>query len=193
HGLFAVVVYPSVAGVGVPRDFVEFPSQVNEMWALWPDVIQRYARHYQTGAPIPADLLAKVHATEQFNQAYDLVSYLAAALLDLAWHELGPDQIPDDGEAFEADALAAVGLDLALVPPRYRSTYVAHTFFGGYSAGYYSYMWSEVLDADTVAWFRENHGMTRANGDHFRRELLSKGGSGDVMAFFRAFRGADPD
>ena len=193
HGLLSDVQYPRFAGTSVPRDFVEFPSQVNEMWALWPQVLENYARHHDTGEPMPAELVEKLRATQQFNQGFDTVAYLGAALLDLAWHQLGPDEIPDDVEAFEADVLASVGLDLPAVPPRYRSSYFAHIFFGGYSAGYYSYIWSEVLDADTVAWFTEHGGMTRANGDHFRAELLSRGGSGDVMEAFRRFRGRDAD
>lgn len=194
HGLFSDVKYPSFAGTSVPRDFVEYPSQVNEMWADWPEVLANYAVHYQTGEAIPRDLLDKVLASSKFNQGYATTEYLAAALLDQAWHQQSADEIPDaDGAlAFEAKALADAGVDYAPVPPRYRSTYFSH-IMGGYSAGYYSYIWSEVLDADTVEWFKENGGMTRENGEHFRATLLSRGGSEDAMQLFHDFRGRAPD
>ncbi|HEY0945955.1 MAG TPA: M3 family metallopeptidase [Opitutaceae bacterium] len=195
HGMFSDVTYPRFSGTNVPRDFVEFPSQVNEMWATWPDVLKHYARHYQTGEPMPAALLEKVIATEKFNQGFATTEYLAATLVDQAWHQLKPDEVPaaDGVAAFEAAALRRVGLDFAPVPPRYRSTYFSHSFGGGYSAGYYSYIWSEVLDADSVEWFRTHGGLTRANGDRFRGQLLSRGGSEEAMALFRAFYGAEPD
>jgi peptidyl-dipeptidase Dcp len=195
HALFSNVKYPRFSGTSVPRDFVEYPSQVNEMWAIWPEVLKNYARHYETGAPMPAALVEKLLAARKFNQGFATTEYLAAALLDQAWHQLKPDEVPsaDGVVAFEAAALKKAGVDFAPVPSRYRSTYFSHTFSGGYSAGYYSYIWSEVLDADSVEWFKQHDGLTRANGDHFRRTLLSRGGSADAMELFRAFRGADPD
>ncbi|KAA2284466.1 M3 family metallopeptidase [Arenimonas fontis] len=192
HGLFSKVKYPQFAGTSVPRDFVEYPSQVNEMWATWPSVLANYAKHYQTGEPIPQDLLDKVLAAEQYGQGHATTEYLAAAILDQHWHQLGPDQVPTDTLAFEAQALKAAGLDYPPVPPRYRSTYFSH-IMGGYSAGYYAYIWSEVLDADSVEWFKENGGLKRENGDHFRTTLLSRGGSADAMQLFRNFRGRDPE
>ncbi len=195
HGFFSDVRYPYFAGTSVPRDFVEYPSQVNEMWATWPDVLRNYAVHHESGEPMPADLLDKVLATQQFNQGFATTEYLAASLLDQAWHQLTADEVPDAAgvEAFEAAALDAAGVALETVPPRYRSTYFSHIWSSGYSAGYYSYIWSEVLDADSVEWFKENGGLRRENGDHFRRTLLSRGGSVEALDLFRAFRGADPD
>ena len=195
HGLFSDVRYPYFTGTSVPRDFVEYPSQVNEMWATWPEVLTHYAVHHETGEPMPTELLDKVLATATFNQGFATTEYLAASLLDMAWHQLSPEDVPDaDGlVAFEAAALKEAGVALDAVPPRYRSTYFSHIFAGGYSAGYYSYIWSEVLDADSVEWFKEHGGLTRENGDHFRASLLSRGGSVEAMTLFRNFRGADPD
>ena len=193
HGLFSSVKYPRFAGTSVPRDFVEFPSQVNEMWAAWPEVFRNYAVHYQTGAPMPKELLDKVQAAEQFHQGYKTTEAVAASIVDQAWHQLKPEEIPDDAVAFEAGVLKKHGLDFAAVPPRYRSTYFSHVFGGGYAAGYYSYLWSEVLDADTVEWFKQNGGLKRENGDRFRDRLLSRGGSKEAMDLYRDFRGADPD
>ncbi len=195
HGMFSNVKYPRFAGTSVPRDFVEFPSQVNEMWMTWPEILQNYAKHYQTGASIPAELLAKVKAADKFNQGFATTEYLAATLLDQAWHQIGAAEVPDaDGVlAFETAALKKYGVDFALVPPRYRTTYFSHTFAGGYSAGYYSYIWSEVLDADTVDWIEAHGGLTRANGDRFRAKLLSRGGSEDALKLFRDFTGTAPD
>ncbi|MBI3884115.1 MAG: M3 family metallopeptidase [Opitutae bacterium] len=195
HGMFSHVKYPRFAGTAVPRDFVEFPSQVNEMWMTWPAVLQHYARHYQTGAPLPAELLAKVEAAEKFNQGFATTEQLGATLLDQAWHQLDAAAVPgaDGVVAFEAAALKKAGVDFAPVPPRYRSTYFAHIFSGGYSAGYYSYLWSEVLSADSVEWFKAHGGLTRANGDHFRQTLLSRGGTDDALQLFRDFTGGDPD
>lgn len=191
HGMFSNVTYPRFAGTRVPRDFVEFPSQVNEMWAVWPEVLGNYARHYQTGAPMPRELLDKVIRSQQFNEGFRTTEYLAAAILDQRWHRLGAAQIPEDVLAFEAAVLKDAGVDFAPVPTRYRSTYFSHVFSGGYSAGYYSYLWSEKLDADTVDWFTENGGMLRKNGDLFRKMVLSRGGTMDAMAMYRAFRGRD--
>jgi len=192
HGLFSDVQYPRFAGTNVPRDFVEYPSQVNEMWATWPSVLKNYAKHYKTGEPMPQELLDKVLATQQFNQGFATTEYLAAAMLDQRWHQLAPDQVPTDVQAFEAQALKDAGVDYAPVPPRYRSGYFSHVFAGGYSAGYYAYLWSEVLDADSVKWFQENGGLERKNGDHFRKTLLSRGGSEDAMKLFADFRGRAP-
>lgn len=194
HGMFSDVKYPSFSGTSVPRDFVEYPSQVNEMWADWPEVLANYAKHHETGEAMPRELLDKVFASSKFNQGYATTEYLAASLLDQAWHQLTPDEVPNaEGVlAFESSALSKAGIQLDAVPPRYRSTYFSH-IMGGYSAGYYSYIWSEVLDADSVKWFKENGGMTRANGDHFRKTLLSRGGSEDAMSIFKNFRGAEPD
>nr|WP_315400802.1 M3 family metallopeptidase [uncultured Duganella sp.] len=191
HGMFSNVKYPRFAGTRVPRDFVEFPSQVNEMWSTQPEVLANYARHYQTGAAMPQELLDKVIASKKFNEGFRTTEYLAASILDQKWHQLGAAQIPTDVLGFEAASLKAAGVDYAPVPPRYRTTYFSHVFSGGYSAGYYGYLWSEKLDADTVEWFNENGGMLRKNGDYFRKMLLSKGGTMDAMEMFRAFRGRD--
>ena len=193
HALLSAVKYPTFSGTNVPRDFVEYPSQVNEMWMLWPEVLANYAKHYRTGEPLPQRLVERLEESAQYGQGFATTEYLAAALLDQAWHGISTDDDIADVSRFEAQALEKAGVALRTVPPRYRSTYFAHVFSGGYSAGYYSYIWSEVLDADTVEWFKENGGLTRANGDHFRRELLSRGGSLDSMAAFRAFRGRDPE
>ncbi|MDQ1830856.1 M3 family metallopeptidase [Massilia scottii] len=191
HGMFSDVKYPRFAGTGVPRDFVEFPSQVNEMWSVWPEVLANYAKHYKTGEPMPKELLDKVIASKQFNEGYRTTEYLASAIVDQRWHQLSAAQMPADVVAFEAAALKEAGVDFAPVPPRYRSTYFSHVFSGGYSAGYYGYLWSEKLDADTVGWFNENGGLSRKNGDHFRKTLLSKGGTLDAMQMYRNFRGRD--
>ncbi len=192
HGMFSNVKYPRFSGTSVPRDFVEYPSQVNEMWATWPEVLKNYAKHYKTGEPIPQALLDKVMAAEKFNQGYKTTEYLSASLLDQAWHQLNPSEIPKDAVAFEAEALHKAGVDFSPVPPRYRSFYFSHIFGGGYSAGYYSYLWSEVLDADTVEWFKEHGGLKRENGDRFRSMLLSRGGSSDALGLFKNFVGRDP-
>ncbi|PCH62000.1 MAG: dipeptidyl carboxypeptidase II [SAR86 cluster bacterium] len=194
HGMFSSVQYPYFSGTAVPRDFVEYPSQVNEMWAAWPQVLENYAVHYQTGEAMPAELLEKVLAAQKFNQGFATTEYLSASLLDQAFHQLDVQQIPSADEIleFEAAALASAGVALPAVPPRYRSNYFSH-IMGGYSAGYYSYIWSEVLDADTVQWFKENGGLLRSNGDHFRQTLLSRGGSEEAMSLFRNFRGRDAD
>ncbi len=188
HGLFATVTYPHFAGTAVFRDFVEFPSQVNEMWILWPEVLAAYARNRETGEPLPQEVVDKLHASEAFNQGFATSEYLAASWIDQAWHALDARAAAEvtDVAAFEAAALADIGLDNPAVPTRYSSTYFAHVFSGGYSAGYYSYIWSEVLDADTVEWFREN-------GDRFRERLLGVGGSKDPLEAYRDFRGRDAD
>lgn len=193
HGLFATVTYPHFAGTNVHRDFVEFPSQVNEMWIYWPEILTSYARHIDTDEPLPADVVEKLLASETFNQGFSTSEYLAAAWIDQAWHSLSVEDAAsiEDVADFEARALAEIGLDNPVVPTRYSSTYFAHVFSGGYSAGYYSYIWSEVLDADTVEWFRENGGLTRENGDRFRERLLGVGGSKDPLEAYRDFRGRD--
>ena len=193
HGLLSQVKYPRVSGTSVQRDFVEFPSQVNEMWILWPEVVENYARHYETGEKLPQEWIDNLKAASTFNEGHATTSYLAAAILDLAWHSLNTQEAVKvtDVEAFEAQAIKDYGLEFAPVPTRYRSTYFSHIFAGGYSAGYYGYIWSEVLDADTVDWFKENGGLTRKNGEHFRNTLLGRGGSIDSMQMFRNFRGRD--
>ncbi|RFP24640.1 M3 family peptidase [Duganella sp. BJB488] len=192
HGMFSNVKYPRFSGTSVPRDFVEYPSQVNEMWAVWPEVLTNYAKHYKTGEPMPKELLDKVIASKKFNQGFLTTEYLSASLLDQRWHQLTPAQIPTDVLGFEAASLKDMGVDFAPVPPRYRTTYFSHSFSGGYSAGYYAYLWSEKLDADTVEWFKEKGGLKRENGDWFRAKLLSRGGTDDAMNLFRNFRGRDP-
>lgn len=195
HGLFAQVTYPRFTGTNVYRDFVEFPSQVNEMWMLWPEIVSDYAVHYETGEPIPAEVLDRVRSAQLWGEGFATSEYLAAALLDQAWHTLSAADAAaiTDVAAFEAAALARVGLDNPALPTRYSSTYFAHTFSGGYDAGYYSYIWSEVLDADTVQWFEQNGGLTRANGDRFRQYVLGLGGAGDPLEAYRAFRGRDAE
>ncbi|QZN87206.1 M3 family metallopeptidase [Cellulomonas sp. C5510] len=196
HGLFSAVRYPSQSGTEVPRDFVEYPSQVNEMWAWEPSVLRAYAVHHETGEPMPQEWVDTLIAARQDGEGFATTEYLAAALLDQAWYRLAPQDVPTDVEqveAFEAAALEAAGVAFAPVPPRYRTTYFNHVFGGGYSAGYYSYIWSEVLDADTVTWFEENGGLRRENGDTFRARLLSRGGSVDPMQAFADLRGRTPD
>jgi peptidyl-dipeptidase Dcp len=191
HGILSDVKYPRFSGTSVERDFVEFPSQVNEMWLTWPEVLDNYAKHYETGEKIPQEWVDNLKASAAFNEGHATTAYLAAAILDLAWHSLDSNATVTDVEEFEAKAIEAYGLNYSPVPTRYRSTYFSHIFAGGYSAGYYGYIWSEVLDADTVDWFKENGGLTRANGDHFRDTLLSRGGSINSMQMFRNFRGRD--
>ncbi|WP_431929026.1 M3 family metallopeptidase [Amycolatopsis tucumanensis] len=193
HALVSDVRYPKFSGTNVPRDFVEYPSQVNEMWMLWPEVLANYAKHHETGEPLPQRLVERLEESAQYGQPFATTEYLAASLLDQAWHGLGTEDAVGDVASFEAAALEKAGVAVPAIPPRYRSTYFAHVFSGGYSAGYYSYIWSEVLDADTVEWFKENGGLKRENGDHFRATLLSRGGAGDPMGFFRDFRGRDPE
>lgn len=201
HGLLSDVRYASRSGTSVPRDFVEFPSQVNEIWAYEPTVIRAFARHHRTGKPMPRKWVDALVADQQ-SSGYETLELLAAMVLDQAWHQTPLEELPEDGsgvEAFESAALERGGVAFPLIPPRYRSTYFSHIFAGGYSAGYYSYLWSKVMDSDTVAWFREQAteeqpgGMTREAGEHFRRELLGKGGSAEALDTYRRFRGADPD
>ena len=192
HGWFSKVKYPRFSGTSVPRDYVELPSQVYEMWMAWPEVLANYAKHYQTGEPMPSALLEKLRASQKFNEGYRTTEYLAAAVIDQRWHQLGSKAIPTDVKSFEEQALRDAGLDFAPVPPRYSSTYFSHAFSGGYSAGYYSYLWAERLDADAGEWFKENGGLQRKNGDRFRNMVLSKGGTMDAVQMYRDFRGRDP-
>ncbi|MDG2523893.1 peptidyl-dipeptidase Dcp [Stenotrophomonas sp. HITSZ_GD] len=192
HGMFSNSKYPSIGGTSTSRDFVEFPSQFNEHWATDPKVFANYAKHYQTGEAMPQALVDKIQKAKTFNQGYATTEYLAAALLDLAWHTQPADAPLQDVDKFEADALKKFKVDLAEVPPRYRTSYFDHIWGGGYSAGYYAYFWSEVLDDDAFEWFKENGGLTRANGDTFRDKILSRGNTVDLATLYRDFRGKDP-
>ena len=195
HGLLSSVTYPRLSGTAVSKDFVEYPSQVNELWGTDPQLLAGYARHIETGEPLPADQIAALQVEGGSDQARETVSFLAATWLDLAWHRLTEAEVDDavsDIDTFEARVLGEVGLDVAAIPPRYRSRYFNHIFSSGYAAGYYSYIWSEILDADTVEWFAEHRDRLREAGDVFRTELLSRGGSGDEMGYFEAFRGRPP-
>jgi peptidyl-dipeptidase Dcp len=192
HGIFSRVQYPLLSGTSVPRDFVEFPSQFNEHWALEPAVFASYAKHWQTGAPMPQALVEKIKRARTFNQGFATSELVQAALLDMAWHSLPAGTSQQDVDAFEAQALQRLGVALAEVPPRYRTSYFAHVWGGGYAAGYYAYLWSEVLDDDAYAWFVEHGGMTRENGQRFREMVLSRGATREAGDLFRAFRGRDP-
>ncbi len=192
HGMFSNVTYPSVSGTATPRDFVEFPSTFEEDWAIQPAVLSNYAKHYKTGEPIPKELLDKVIRASKFNQGFDTMEYLAAALLDLEWHTLTSEEIPVDAEKFEAAALKKFGIDYGSVPPRYRTAYFAHIWSGGYSSSYYAYLWSEVLAADAFAYMQAHGGLTRENGQRFRDTILSVGGSREPMDAYKTFRGSEP-
>ncbi|MDQ1121222.1 peptidyl-dipeptidase Dcp [Pseudoxanthomonas winnipegensis] len=192
HGMFSNVKYPTLAGTATSRDFVEFPSQFNEHWASDPKVFAHYAKHYQTGEAMPADLVEKIKKSRTFNQGYATTEYLSAALLDLSWHTLPADAPLQDVDKFEADSLKKYKVDLAEVPPRYRTTYFDHIWGGGYSAGYYAYFWAEVLDDDAFEWFKEHGGLSRKNGDIFRDKILSRGNTVDLATLYRDFRGKDP-
>jgi len=192
HGMFANTMYPTLSGTSVARDFVEFPSQFNEHWATYPTVFEHYAKHYQTGAPMPAELAAKLKKAEKFNQGYSLTEILAAAELDMQWHTLpttAPLENPDD---FEVQALKEIHLWLSYVPPRYRSSYFAHIWGGGYAAGYYAYLWSEMLDDAAYQWFVDHGGLTRANGDRLRQMVLSRGNTEELGKMYEAWLGAPP-
>ncbi|HET6784377.1 MAG TPA: peptidyl-dipeptidase Dcp [Pseudoxanthomonas sp.] len=192
HGMFSKVKYPSIAGTSTSRDFVEFPSQFNEHWASDPKVFANYAKHYKTGEPMPQALVDKIKKAAKFNSGYATTEYLSAALLDLAWHTLPADAPLQDVDKFEAEALKKFKVDLAEVPPRYRTSYFDHIWGGGYSAGYYAYFWSEVLDDDAFEWFKEHGGMTAENGQIFRDKILSRGNTVDLATLYRDFRGKDP-
>jgi len=192
HGMFADTVYPSLSGTQTPRDFVEFPSQFNEHWASYPEVFQHYAKHYKTGEAMPAELAAKIKKAATFNQGYMLTELLAAAELDLQWHTLpvtAPLQKPD---AFETEALNKTGLNISYVPPRYRSSYFLHIWANGYEAGYYAYLWTEMLDDAAFQWFEDHGGMTRANGDRFRKMVLSRGNTEDLDKMYSTWLGSQP-
>jgi peptidyl-dipeptidase Dcp len=192
HGMFANTVYPSLSGTQVPRDFVEFPSQFNEHWASYPAVFQHYAHHYKTGAPMPAELMAKIVKSKTFNEGYDFTEILAAAELDLEWHTLPASAPLQDPDKFETEALKRTHLDLSYVPPRYRSSYFLHIWANGYSAGYYAYSWSEMLDDDAFQWFEDHGGLTRANGDRFRHMVLSRGNTEDLQKMYNTWLGGEP-
>jgi peptidyl-dipeptidase Dcp len=192
HGFFANQTYPTLSGTSVARDYVEFPSQFNEHWALDPKVFAHYARHFQTGAPMPRDLVDKIKRSEKFNQGYALTEVVAAAALDMEWHTLPPGSPAQDGDQFEVQALKKTRLDLPQVPPRYRSSYFLHIWANGYAAAYYAYLWTEMLDDDAFAWFREHGGLTRKNGQRFRELILSRGNTEDYAKMYREFRGRDP-
>ena len=193
HGFFADQTYPSLSGTSVARDFVEFPSQFNEHWATHPEILQHYAKHYETGAVIPQALLTKLEAAATFNQGYALTENLAASNLDMQWHTLSMDDIVKDVNAFEKSALHRTKLDVVhAVPPRYRSTYFSHIFGSGYAAGYYSYLWTEMLDHDAYEWFKQHGGLTRENGQRFRDMVLSRGNTQDYESLYRNWRGSDP-
>jgi len=200
HGFFADQDYESLSGTATARDFVEFPSQVHEMWATFPEVLQNYAKHYETGKTIPPELVEKIEAASRFNQGYVFGEVVVAALLDMKWSALKPDEAagidtPEKVGTFERKSLEELGLEIDLVPPRYRSTYFNHIFSSpaGYSAGYYSYLWSEMLDRDGRQWFLENGGLTRQNGEHYRKTVLSQGGTMDYFEMFENFAGRQPD
>ena len=193
HGMLSKTKYPLFSGTNTPRDFVEFPSQFNENWALEPKVFANYAKHYKTGAPMPADLVAKIKKSGTFNQGYETTEYVAAALLDMAWHQLPADAPRQDADAFETAALKKYGVAVDEVPSRYRSTYFQHIWSGGYAAGYYAYLWTAVLAQDAFAWFKEHGGMTRANGQHYEDTVLSRGGTKDAHQLYLDFRGKEPN
>jgi peptidyl-dipeptidase Dcp len=192
HGIFADCAYPSLSGTAVARDFVEFPSQFYEHWATYPAVFNRYAKHYETDAPMPPDLAEKLSRAKTFNQGYALTEVLAAAELDMQWHTLSAGTQIESPDGFEKQALKRTSLSITYVPPRYRSSYFAHIFAGGYAAGYYAYLWAEMLDQDGYQWFLDNGGLTRANGDRLRHMVLSRGNTEDPAAMYKAWLGRDP-
>jgi len=193
HALFANEKYPSLSGTAVARDFVEFPSQFNEHWALYPEVLHHYAVAYGTGKPMPDELAEKIRKAATFNQGYELGELLAAAELDMQWHSLPKDAPKPDVDRFESGALKRANVDFANVPPRYRSSYFQHIWANGYASGYYAYLWTEMLDDDAFAWFTQHGGLTRENGERFRNMILSRGHTEDYAPLFRAFYGKDPD
>jgi peptidyl-dipeptidase Dcp len=192
HGMFANTRYPTLSGTTPARDFVEFPSQFNEHWALYPEVFEHYARHYKTGAPMPETLIEKIKKARNFNEGYKLTESLAAAELDMQWHILPADAPLQDPDEFEKRALATTQLDIPQVPPRYRSSYFSHIWDSGYSAGYYAYLWTQMLDDDAFQWFDDHGGLTRANGQRFRRMILSRGNTQDLAKMYEAWRGKPP-
>jgi peptidyl-dipeptidase Dcp len=192
HGMFANTIYPSLSGTATARDFVEFPSQFNEHWAIYPEVFNHYAKHYKTGAPMPAELEEKIKKAENFNEGYKLTELLAAAELDMQWHAIPADAPLQNPDVFEKQALTKTHLNIPAVPPRYRSTYFSHIWGSGYSAGYYAYLWTEMLDDDAYQWFDQHGGLTRANGDRFRQMVLSRGNTEDLATMYANWRGSVP-
>jgi peptidyl-dipeptidase Dcp len=190
--MFSNTVYPGLSGTQVARDFVEFPSQFNEHWATYPAVFDHYAKHYETGAPMPAELVAKLKKAERFNGGYALTELVAAAQLDMQWHTLPASAPLQNSDEFETEALKKTHLDLSTVPPRYRSSYFAHVWGGGYAAGYYAYLWSEMLDDAAYQWFEDHGGMTRANGDRFRQMVLSRGNTEELGKMYSTWLGGEP-
>jgi peptidyl-dipeptidase Dcp len=193
HGLLSDVAYPSLSGTSVPTDFVEFPSQVYEMWTTWPEVVQRFARHHGTGERMPQALMDKMLSTRTFDMGFQTLEYLKASFLDHAWHRLGPNEVPGDVEAFEAAALERHGVSFEAIPPRYRSAYFSHSMSDGYGGKYYAYIWADMLVADAIEWFKANGGLTRENGERLRSWVLSRGASADPMSLYRGFAGHEPD
>jgi peptidyl-dipeptidase Dcp len=191
HGIFADQKYPSISGSATARDFVEFPSQFNEHWASDPKVFKNYAKHYKTGELMPQALVDKIRKAATFNQGYGLTEILAAADLDMQWHTIAPGSPAQDIDKFEAQALKKTHLDLKEVPTRYRTSYFLHIWSNGYAAGYYAYLWTEMLDDDAYAWFKEHGGLTRENGQRFRDMILSRGNTQDLGTMYRNFRGRD--
>jgi peptidyl-dipeptidase Dcp len=192
HGMLSNVEYPTLSGTATARDFVEFPSQFNEHWAIYPAVFNHYAKHYKTGALMPAELVDKIKKAENFNEGYALTEIVSAAELDMQWHMLPASAPLQDPDAFEKNALATAHLDIPAVPPRYRSSYFSHIWGNGYSAGYYAYLWTQMLDDDAYQWFDDNGGLTRANGDRFRRMVLSRGNTEELGSLYLAWRGKPP-
>jgi peptidyl-dipeptidase Dcp len=192
HGMFSNTTYPTLSGTAVARDFVEFPSQFNENWATYPTVFQHYAKHHKTGDPMPADLFAKIKKSITFNQGYALTEVVAAAQLDMQWHTLPPGTPLQRPDEFETKALEKTNLALSYVPSRYRSSYFAHIWGGGYSAGYYAYLWAEMLDHDAFQWFEDHGGLTRDNGDRLRKMVLSRGNTEELGKMYEAWRGSEP-
>lgn len=192
HGLFAKQRYATLSGTNTPRDFVEFPSQINEHWASHPDVFAHYARHYESGEPMPDALRENLFRASSFNKGYDMTELLSAALLDMNWHSLSGRELPKSVDEFEAESLRRENIDLVAVPPRYRSSYFSHIFGGGYAAGYYAYLWTQMLADDGYQWFVEHGGLNRENGQRFRDAILSRGNSSDLERLYRDWRGHDP-
>jgi peptidyl-dipeptidase Dcp len=193
HGMFSTAQYPLLSGTSVPRDFVEFPSQFNEHWASYPAIFANFAKHCETGEAMPAELAAKMRKAEKFNQGYKLTEVLAAAELDMQWHTLSATALVQRPDEFEKAALERKNISLATVPPRYRSSYFAHIWGGGYSGGYYAYLWSEMLDNNAYQWFEDHGGLTRSNGDRLRAMVLSKGNTEDPQKMYSAWLGSEPN
>ena len=192
HGMLSNARYPSLAGTATARDFVEFPSQFNEHWAAYPAVFDHYARHVETGQAMPADMFEKLQKAANSNEGYSITELLAAAELDMQWHSLPADAPRQNADDFEQQALARAHLDIAAVPPRYRSSYFSHIWGGDYAAGYYAYLWTQMLDDDAYQWFEDHGGLTRANGERFRRMILSRGNTEDLASLYAAWRGRPP-